>query len=84
MTFTGIVLTEGHKAGFLESASPVVLLVGGLALFIIGALLLFIVTRIPKGHDARDLLEIGGWAIGIIGLIGIYLGAFGAKFPPWK
>ena len=65
------------ESGLLDSASPALLAGGGLALLVIGVIMLIISRRIDEDSDAGSLLNFGGWGLGIIGVIGIFKGLFG-------
>ncbi len=68
---------ETEKSGILDSASPWLLAGGGLGLVVIGVIMLIISRRVDEDSDAGSLLNIVGWAAGILGLIGLYKGLFG-------
>lgn len=68
---------EDKQPGLLDSASPALLFGGGLALLVIGVIMLVISRRIDEDSDAGSLLNFGGWGLGIIGVLGIYQGLFG-------
>lgn len=71
------------KAGLIRSASPEMLLGGGLVLLVISAML-FLATRIAKKGGGHDFIETAGYVVGGVGLVAIYGGLFGWVWPPWN
>lgn len=70
-------LADG-KQGFLDSASPGMLLGGGIGLLVLGVIVLLVARRIGEDSDAGGLLNMGGWVLGVIGILGIYQALFGS------
>lgn len=69
-----LVLALADKPGLLDSASPQMLFFGGLGLLALGVIMLFIARRIDEESAPGELLNIAGWIIGIVGILGICSG----------
>lgn len=84
MTVVRAFENTASEKGLIHTASPMVLLIGGVLLLVIGVIMVALAKTAGNKSGARDLAETGGWVLGIIGLVGIYGGVFGWVWPPWS
>ncbi len=66
-----LVLAQAGKPGLLDSASPLMVFFGGLGLLALGVIMLLIARRIDEESAPGSLLNICGWIVGIVGILGV-------------
>jgi uncharacterized membrane protein YfcA len=63
--------------GLLDTASPLLLVLGGLLLALAGVGLLIGAKRVNEDSEAHWVLSWVGWVAATVGVVGIYQGVFG-------
>jgi hypothetical protein len=72
-----LVLDDGEKTGLLATASPGLLLGGGLVAVIMGAIFIMIGNKQEEDSSPRTFMLWIGWILGIGGVLAVLTAFFG-------